>query len=205
MSTDVPTQYQADVQAAAEALGIPESVVAAQIQLESGFDPNATSPAGAEGIAQFEPATFAQYGTGSPYNVANAFAAYTAYMRTLLKQEGGDIEKALEAYNAGPGDLPAGSSYATTILANAGVKDSTAGPGSTGPVPVTPPSSGGLLSFPSEITNFFSDGVNDLASAASFFAAFLRPSTYVRIGAGLFGTVFLIAGIVCLAIETKDG
>lgn len=136
--TNVPQKYQGYVTSAANALGIPAAVVAAQIDLESGFDPNAKSGAGAEGIAQFEPGTFASYGPkgGSPYNVADAFVAYVAYMKDLLHQEGGDLRKALEAYNAGPGNLPAGSGYASTILSNAGSGDVTI-PGSD--KPGTPP------------------------------------------------------------------
>lgn len=200
----VPAAYQDDVTAAAKALGIPPSVVAAQIQLESDWNPNARSSAGAEGIAQFEPATFAQYGTGSPYNASDAFAAYTKYMAALLKQEGGDIRKALEAYNAGPGDLPAGSGYASKILTSADVADSTA-TGGTASSSSGSSSSGGLLSFPSEITGFFTKGIDDLTSVGSWFTAFLQPATYVRIGAGVLGTVFLVAAIICLALETKDG
>jgi Transglycosylase SLT domain len=118
--TDVPQQYVSDVENAASALGIPASVVAAQINDESGFDPTAVSSAGAEGIAQFEPGTFAEYGSGSPDNVSDAFAAYTAYMGALLKQFGGNISEALAAYNAGPDNLAAGAGYASTILGNSG-------------------------------------------------------------------------------------
>ena len=39
-------------------------MVAAQLAQESGWNPNATSPAGAQGIAQFMPATWATYGEG---------------------------------------------------------------------------------------------------------------------------------------------
>jgi len=117
---NVPSAYQSYVDAAAKKLGIPASVVAAQIQTESDWNPNAVSPAGAEGIAQFLPSTFTSYGQGSPFNVSDAFTAYTNYMSVLLKQEGGSIQKALEAYNAGPGDLSAGAGYADSILALAG-------------------------------------------------------------------------------------
>ena len=115
----VPSQYVQMVKDAAQKSGLPESVVAAQINLESGFNPNAKSGAGAEGIAQFLPSTFSQYGTGSPYNPQDAFNAYANYMSTLLKQEGGSVYKALEAYNAGPGNLGAGSGYASQILSAA--------------------------------------------------------------------------------------
>lgn len=118
--TAVPAQYQGMVDAAATALGIPASVVAAQINLESGFDPGAVSPAGAEGMAQFMPGTFASYGVGSPFNPTDAMNAYTAYMRSLLNQFGGNLQDALAAYNAGPGNIGAGMGYANQILSAAG-------------------------------------------------------------------------------------
>jgi hypothetical protein len=133
------------VNAAAAALGISASIVAAQINEESGFNPNAVSPAGAEGIAQFMPGTFAEVGYGSPFNVGDAFNAYTAYMGQLLHQEGGSIQKALEAYNAGPGNLGAGAGYASTILSNAGQPvtttsstDNAGGGGTTTPASIDP-------------------------------------------------------------------
>lgn len=199
--TAVPKQYQSYVTAAANATGLPESVVAAQIQLESSWNPNAVSPAGAEGIAQFEPGTFASYGTGSPFDVADAFAAYTKYMAALLKQEGGDVRKALEAYNAGPGNLKAGADYATNILDTAGTGDSTVSPGSTSTSSSS--SSSSILSFPSQITGFFTKGVDDLTAVGSWFTAFTKPTTYIRIGSGFMGTIFIILAIVCLARETR--
>lgn len=131
-NTNVPSQYVSYVNAAAAATGLPAAVVAAQINDESGFNPNATSSAGAEGIAQFLPSTFKSYGTGSPYNTADAFAAYTKFMTALLQQFHGNIQDALAAYNAGPNNIPAGLGYAKTILSNAGVPASaTAGKSST--------------------------------------------------------------------------
>jgi hypothetical protein len=128
----VPAQYVSYVQAAATYTGMPVTVVAAQIQEESGFNPNALSSAGAEGIAQFLPSTFAEYGSGSPYNVADAFSAYERYMASLLSDYSGNIQDALEAYNAGPGNLSAGAQYANTILANAGQSSDATASGGTG-------------------------------------------------------------------------
>lgn len=203
--TTVPKQYQALVAAAAAQSGLPEAVVAAQINLESTFNPRAVSPAGAQGIAQFMPGTWKSYSSGDPFDPVAAFDAYARYMHDLLKQEGGDIRKALEAYNAGPGNLPAGAGYADTILKDAGTGDTTATGGTTTAAPAAGSGSGGLLSFPSEITSFFSKGIDDLTSVGSWFTAFTKPTTYVRIGAGCLGTVFIILGIVCLARETRNG
>ena len=72
MPSYVPPQYQQWVSTAAAGTGLPVQVVAAQINDESGFNPNATSPTGAQGIAQFEPGTYAAVGgRGSPYNPKN--------------------------------------------------------------------------------------------------------------------------------------
>jgi hypothetical protein len=64
---------------------------------------------------------------------------------------------------------------------------------------------GGLLQFPSEITGFFTEAASGMASTVEFFTAFFRPSTYVRIGAGFMGMVFLMAGIGFLLWEAKEG
>ena len=63
---------------------------------------------------------------------------------------------------------------------------------------------GGLLSFPSEIVNFFSQATNGVSSTIEFFTVFFRPSTYVRIGAGVMGSIFLMAGIAFLLWEAKE-
>jgi hypothetical protein len=203
---NIPSQYATYVADAAKTLGIPEDVVGAQIQLESDWDPNVVSPAGAEGIAQFEPGTFASYGLGSPFNVTDAFAAYTKYMGALLKQEGGSVQKALEAYNAGPGNLSAGSGYANTILTNAGVSEAitAAGNGINAIASGTASNdqSGGLLSIPGDITGFFSDATDDITSAVSFFHLLFSPTTYLRVGAGLVGIFFFILTLVFLYKES---
>jgi hypothetical protein len=117
---NVPSQWQSIVQEAAAGTHLPESVVVAQINEESGFNPNAVSPAGAEGMFQFLPSTAAGYGGGNLFDPSQEVHDYINYMNALLKEEGGSVYKALEAYNAGPGNLPAGAGYATTILDNAG-------------------------------------------------------------------------------------
>lgn len=215
MSTSIPKQYQAYVAHASNALGIPEQLVAEQINLESTWNPKAKSPAGAEGIAQFEPATFAKYGPkgGSPYNVADAFKAYESYMGALLKQENGSIRNALAAYNAGPDDLSAGYTYANMIMQRAGVvPGAKAGPAgknaaydpNSGINQAAEAVAGGLLSFPTQILGFFSEGTDALASTVKFAGAFFQPSTYVRIGAGFFGLALVILGIVTLGMSVKE-
>jgi hypothetical protein len=64
--------------------------------------------------------------------------------------------------------------------------------------------SGGILSWPGDIIGFFKDGADAVTSATDFLGAFFQPSTYVRIGAGITGMTFLIAGCVFLLLEASQ-
>lgn len=201
----VPEKYKDDVANAAAKTGLPAAVVAAQINYESSFNPTAHSPAGAEGIAQFLPGTFASYGPkgGSPWNPADAFIAYANYMSELLKEEKGSIRKALAAYNAGPGNLSAGYGYADHILSASKTSgNAQAGPGG-GTGTVQQASDGGILSWPSDIVNFFSGFTDALSTFLSIFKAFFQPSTYIRIAAGWFGFVALLFALIFMYKESK--
>lgn len=126
MSITVPGDVVQYIQQAANGTGIGFQIVACQVNEESGFDANAVSPTGAQGPYQFEPGTWASYGSGSPFSWADSTLAYIAYMNALAQIEGNDIYNMLAAYNAGPGNLPAGYGYAQAILdcAGAGVNTS---------------------------------------------------------------------------------
>lgn len=87
----------------ATAAGISPVYFVRQINLESGFNPNAVSPGGAEGIAQFEPSTAAGLGI-DPFNPTQALKAAAQMMARYSSQYGG-YDKALAAYNAGPASL----------------------------------------------------------------------------------------------------
>lgn len=201
----VPEKYKDDVAKAAASTGLPPSVVAAQINYESSFNPTAHSPAGAEGIAQFLPGTFAEYGPkgGSPWNVSDAFQAYIAYMSELLKEEKGSVRKALAAYNAGPGNLSAGYGYADHILSVAKTgSNAKAGPGG-GTGTAQQASDLNPLSWPSDIVNFFSGMTDALTTFLAIFKAFFNPATYIRIAAGWFGFVALLFALIFLYKESK--
>lgn len=75
-----------------------------QIGAESGFNPNAISPAGAIGIAQIMPATAAGWHVNPRNPRASLFAAAKA-MSGYLRSYRGDWRLALAAYNAGPGSV----------------------------------------------------------------------------------------------------
>lgn len=98
----VPAEYREMLLAAAARHDVSAALLAAQIMAESNFNPNAVSPAGAQGIAQFMPATAAAYGLDDPFDPAQAMDAQARMMAELLAQFG-QVELALAAYNAGPG------------------------------------------------------------------------------------------------------
>lgn len=119
--TNIPANQQGLISHAAQQTGLPESLVAAQVNMESGFNPHAVSPAGAQGEFQFMPGTFRSQGTGgSPFNPNDEVHAYVKLMSSLLHQYRGNVRNALAAYNAGPGNLGAGLGYADKILSAAG-------------------------------------------------------------------------------------
>lgn len=75
-----------------------------QINQESGFNPNAVSPSGAEGIAQFLPSTAAELGI-NPFNPIQALNAAAHVMASYNANYGGNYAMALAAYNAGSGTV----------------------------------------------------------------------------------------------------
>jgi Transglycosylase SLT domain/D-alanyl-D-alanine carboxypeptidase len=121
----VPARFRAALVAAAARWNVSAALLAAQIMAESNFDPYAVSPAGAQGIAQFMPATGAAYGLRDPFDPDAAIDAQAHLMSDLLRQFGGSPQLALAAYNAGPGAVegcdcippyPETQAYVTRIL-----------------------------------------------------------------------------------------
>lgn len=121
----VPAQFREPILRSAARWGVPAALMAGQLMAESGFDPNAGSPAGAQGIAQFMPSTAAAYGLTNPYDPVAAIDAEAHLMSDLLGQFGSP-ELALAAYNAGPAPVeachcippyPETQAYVTRILA----------------------------------------------------------------------------------------
>jgi hypothetical protein len=99
----VPPRFHDPIARAALRWNVSMNLLAAQLYAESGFNPFARSPAGAEGIAQFMPGTAAAYGLGNPYDPVAAIDAQAHLMSDLLKSFGGKVALALAGYNAGAG------------------------------------------------------------------------------------------------------
>ena len=86
---------------AATSAGLDPDIFERQIMVESRFDPSATSPAGARGIAQLTPATARAWGVDPSDPVASLQAA-AQHMAASVERYG-NYPMALAAYNAGPG------------------------------------------------------------------------------------------------------
>jgi soluble lytic murein transglycosylase-like protein len=97
-----PAAYQSTVEQLAEIHQISPELLEAVIWQESRWHPEARSRAGAIGLAQLMPRTARDLGV-NPLDPAANLAGGARYLRQQLDRFDGDIERALAAYNAGPG------------------------------------------------------------------------------------------------------
>jgi soluble lytic murein transglycosylase-like protein len=102
----VPPRFAPMLTRAAQRWNVSAALLAAQLYAESGFNPFAVSPTGAQGIAQFMPGTAHAYGLDNPFDAARAIDAQAHLMRDLLRRFA-SVPLALAAYNAGPAPVAA--------------------------------------------------------------------------------------------------
>jgi soluble lytic murein transglycosylase-like protein len=95
--------YDEIIDTHAQMNGLRADLVRAVVQVESAFNPYATSPKGALGLMQLMPATIRRYGVKNPFNPVENVRAGVAYLKQLLDRYQNNEELALAAYNAGPG------------------------------------------------------------------------------------------------------
>jgi len=136
----VPAELVPVLRSAAERCkAVPVEILAAQIAAESSWQTDAVSPVGAQGIAQFMPSTWDQYGLDgdgdgaadvwNPVDAIHSAAALNCVNRRLVREVPGDrLTNILAAYNAGHGAVrkygglppfPETENYVAKIKANA--------------------------------------------------------------------------------------
>lgn len=104
-NTEQATGYDDIIKAASNQYHVPEKLIRAVIQQESGYDSNAISSAGASGLMQLMPATASSLGVTNIMDPYDNIMGGTKYLQSMLTKYNGDIELTLASYNAGPGNV----------------------------------------------------------------------------------------------------
>jgi soluble lytic murein transglycosylase-like protein len=95
--------YDPILREAAESFGLPLALLRAVCHSESGFNPNAVSPVGAEGLMQLMPATSARMGVIDPFDPRDNIMGGARFLKILSDHYGGDLVLMISAYHAGEG------------------------------------------------------------------------------------------------------
>lgn len=104
-NTISPSQFDSIITQKANKYGIDEKLVHSVVQAESNYRANAQSSAGALGLMQLMPATARGLGVTNPLDPSQNIEGGTKYLSQMLDRYNGNIELALAAYNAGPGNV----------------------------------------------------------------------------------------------------
>jgi soluble lytic murein transglycosylase-like protein len=95
------TDIKAIVHEVAASEQVSPHLLEAVIAVESGYNPRAVSPKGAQGLMQLMPATASRFGVVDPFDPRENVRAGARYLKQLLDLFGGELRLALAAYNAG--------------------------------------------------------------------------------------------------------
>ena len=88
--------------------GVNPKLIRSMVKQESGFNPKAVSPAGAQGLMQLMPLTAGEMGVKDPFDPEQNIRGGVGYYKKMLDAQGGDQARALAAYNFGPGNVAKG-------------------------------------------------------------------------------------------------
>jgi len=89
----------------AEQVSLAPELIRSVVATESDFQPQAVSPAGAQGLMQLMPATAQEMGVENSFDPQQNLLGGSRYLKQLLDKYAGDLDKALAAYNWGQGNV----------------------------------------------------------------------------------------------------
>ncbi|EQF29180.1 lytic transglycosylase domain-containing protein [Clostridioides difficile] len=101
----VKTRIENAVEQASKKYNIDANLIKAIIKVESDFNPNTVSSAGAKGLMQLMPENCRDLGVTDPFNIEQNIDAGTRHIKEYIDMFGGSIEMGLMAYNGGPGRM----------------------------------------------------------------------------------------------------
>lgn len=96
--------YDSLIIASALRHGVDPALMKAMMHTESGFNPNARSPVGAQGLMQLMPATARRFGVANAWNPAENIEGAAKYLK-YLKNRFDNIQHVIASYNAGEGNV----------------------------------------------------------------------------------------------------
>ncbi|MCP4572060.1 MAG: transglycosylase SLT domain-containing protein [bacterium] len=102
---DTLRRHGTDMSDAARRHGLAPELVLAVVMEESGGEADAVSPKGAQGLMQLMPATAREMGVDRSDDPGQNLAGGSRYLAEMLERYDDDLELALAAYNAGPGNV----------------------------------------------------------------------------------------------------
>lgn len=102
---NVKSRIENAVEQASKKYNVDANLIKAIIKVESDFNPNTVSSAGAKGLMQLMPENCRDLGVTEPFNIEQNIDAGTRHIKEYIDMFGGSIEMGLMAYNGGPGRM----------------------------------------------------------------------------------------------------